>query len=224
MNNYKESWAGFILEFEEAISPIYQRHEEEFDYFGFHGVRHVSRVLIFAELMSRYYYKYSKEDIDFYAIRVAVAFHDSARENSGKDYWEKQSAEKCFAYLVEKDCDETYAKKVSNRIIRNKNGVVDLMDQIVYDADVLDIMRLFVDSGFGWKKFRQNEFIFLTDNHIDSGKNKLNKDREKFVLEAWKFISETEKAITNNRGLINSYLNHIINNNESYPFMASLLN
>lgn len=93
------SWKPFVAELQDQILPIYQEHELTFDRFHkVHGQMHICRAVIFGEIMGRHYDGFGIP-VDFYGVRIAIALHDSGREDGGRDRWEKQSAEKCFNYL-----------------------------------------------------------------------------------------------------------------------------
>ena len=62
------SWLEFIEEAQEQILPIYAKHEKHFDNYGVHGRMHISRALIFAEAMSRFYSAHGQV-LDMCAIR-----------------------------------------------------------------------------------------------------------------------------------------------------------
>ncbi|MBW4623726.1 MAG: hypothetical protein KME17_30745 [Cyanosarcina radialis HA8281-LM2] len=91
-----DSWQQFVATLQNDILPIYARHEEEFDRLGIHGRIHICRSIVLAEVMSSLYSPFA--EIDRFAIRYAVAFHDSGRQGNGRDIWESASAEKRCRY------------------------------------------------------------------------------------------------------------------------------
>lgn len=201
-------WQDFITALEKDILPIYARHEKEFDLMRFHGRFHICRSIIFAEIMASLYSSFM--EIDKFAIRYAVAFHDSGREGNGVDIWESVSAENCFNYLRQTlAVDEAYAKYVAQLIVKQKTPL-DINQQITNDADTLEIMRLKNLVGFNpsYWHFGQNipELISLRETLID---------------EAWQLINSTEKI--NGKLPQNTYLQSIIRLAKAYPFMASIL-
>ncbi len=203
-----DEWQDFLAGLQKDILPIYGRHEKEFDFMRFHGRLHICRSIIFAEIMASLYSRFL--EIDKFAIRYAVAFHDSGREGNGVDRWESVSAENCFNYLRQTlTVDEAYAKYVSQLIVKQKMPL-DINQQITNDADTLEIMRLKERAGFkpDYFHFGQNipELISLRETLID---------------EAWQLINSTEK----NNGKLpeNTYLQSIIRLAKAYPFMASIL-
>ena len=171
----------FIEDFSKNILPIYDNHEKTFDYVGIHGKLHISRSIIFSEFMSRFYFKTMKKDINFNAIRYAVAFHDSGRQDNGIDIWEEDSSKKCFWYLMKKK--QEYAKYSASLIIKKKND--DINNDIVYDSDVLEIMR--PCCGHGERDgFNSNYLRFLKE---DSDYQDI---RINLIEDAWKLIEYTE--------------------------------
>jgi hypothetical protein len=171
---------NFVKEFSENILPLYMKHEETFDEKRIHGCLHISRSLIFSEFMARYYYD-SGADVDFDAIRYAVAFHDAGRQDNGIDFWEKDSADLCFSYMLQKH-SEKYSRYCGNLIIKELDNY-DINKQIVTDADVLDIMRPVCGHG-GIFGFLPERLSFMKDD------SQIRKD---LIHDAWKLIKYTEE-------------------------------
>jgi hypothetical protein len=173
-----ENWNNFVEDFSKNILPIYENHEKTFDNIGIHGRLHISRSLIFAEFMARFY-NTLKMNVDFNAIRYAVAFHDSGRQANGFDRWEQDSSDLCYLHLI-RNYYPDYSKYIASLIL--KNQISDINNDIVYDADVLEIMR--PCCGHGERDcFNSNYFRFLKDN----------KDiRNDLIEDAWKLIEYTE--------------------------------
>lgn len=189
MDNIK-NWNNFLDELSNSILNVYRKHENSFDDYGIHGRRHISRSIIFSEFMSRFYTKELGKDIDFNAIRYAVSFHDSGRQGNGIDVWEKDSANNCFKYLMDNsDYDETRCKYVSSLI--SKNLTNDINHNIVYDSDVLDIMRPCCGHG-EIENFRRSELRFLGTKDNFSNSYLYDEIREELILDAWKLIEYTE--------------------------------
>ena len=217
----------FLDIFNQEILPIYKEHERSFDTFGFHGQRHIARTLLLAEAMANYYENEYAIVVDKASLWGAVAFHDSGRKKNGEDYWEVESAHLCQAFLVRQGTELEQAKAVANSILKKKKNIESITDQLVYDADVLDIMRLFVDSEKGIEKFRKVELLFLSETDI-AVENVTERDtifRQALVEEAWKLIFITEKraVIPNDDYYLNNLLTHIENNLVLYPRLSSYL-
>jgi len=185
-------WKEFVIELQQKILPIYLAHEKKFDPQGVHGRIHICRALVFGEVMARFY-QATGVPIDFYAVRVAIAFHDSGREGNGKDRWEQQSADKCFSHLTKQpkfSNNPSEAHRIADRIL--KIGAWDLLQHNVHDADVLEIMRPDCGHG-GLEKFRRDALRFSVDGAQLSGeKVSSDKLREDLIQEAWRFIEGTE--------------------------------
>ena len=205
------NWNNFIEEFTQDILPIYKDHEDTFDDIGIHGRMHISRSLIFAEYMARFYESVLGQDINFSAIRYAVAFHDSGRKGNGIDLWEDVSEKKCFQYLmtneksdysIPRQKDINFNRYTASLINKNINSAIiglrlDFNKLSVYDADVLEIMRPCCGNGER-DGFRPNFLHFLKfDDEYQYVRNDLIED-------AWKLIEYTE----DNKHLITD--NHLI--------------
>ena len=176
-----ENWNNFVEDFSKNILPIYENHEKTFDNIGIHGRLHISRSLIFAEFMARFY-NTLKMNVDFNAIRYAVAFHDSGRQANGIDRWENNSFDLCYLHLI-KNYYSDYSKYIASLIL--KNQISDINNDIVYDADVLEIMR--PCCGHGERDcFNSNYFRFLKDNQ------QYKDIRNDLIEDAWKLIEYTE--------------------------------
>lgn len=220
-------WEGFKEIFKKQILPIYEKHEKDFDYFGFHGKRHITRSVIFSEIMARFYVSIIKESLDIKGIRLAVSFHDAGREGNGRDLWEKRSAELCFQYLMKNGEAENYARLISNSILRESNNKT-AISQIALDADILEVMRLFTNTHSGFEKFRKKELLFLSDEDVFINKLSYEKlsYREQFIDEAWKFIYYTEKESTNliSQDLLDRYIYFIKEDRpDEFPLFSSLI-
>ena len=223
MSLIQQTWMDFQPVIANKVLPIYQQHEKSFDLFGLHGRRHITRSLIWAELMGRFYYHLGETDIDFYGIHAAVAFHDAGRAANGRDIWESQSAQICKDFLLEQGKTDYYATTISNTILHKKQDITSKTSQIIYDADVLEILRLFVNTKNGLKKFRQNEWLFLNHPTLDNGTSNTNYNsiRAQFLEEVWQFILETErmKNRPNNQQFLPFYMSEILQNPHRFPLL-----
>ena len=158
----QNGWTNFIDEYTHKILPIYENHEQTFDFVGLHGRRHLTRSLIFAEILGRFYFLMGEKSIDFDGIRIAVSYHDSGREGNGTDYWESESSENCRNYLIDNGKTEAYANKISSMILQKKGDIKIREEQIVYDVDVIEIIRVFSSR----ENFRKKELFFLGENNL----------------------------------------------------------
>ena len=225
-----ENWEEFTNEFSKRILPIYKEHENSFDQIGIHGRLHISRALIFSEFMSRFYHKSLKiNNIDFAAIRYAIAFHDSGRKENGVDLWESDSAELCAVYLkANKTKFDTIHIYYISKLIEKK-GRWDSHKKIVHDADVLEIMRPCCGHG-GRSGFHTNALRFLSvrDDYIDKNYiEEFAEVRNELIEEAWKLIQYTEKEKQTfndqNNKHITILLNYIYSNKKDYPLLNQYL-
>lgn len=222
----KTNWLSFQSFFAQNILPIYQQHEKDFDFYGFHGRRHLTRSVIFAEAMTRLYYKKGLKP-DFYGIRLAVSFHDSGRKGNGRDIWEKESSQNCYDFLISDGNTPEYSQAIADSILDKKSDIQNLHNQIIYDADVLEIMRLFTDNIDGWQKFRPKELFFLSERDL-AFPNLSPTDleyRSTFVQEVWSLIRESEKWTLpmKNEDYLPTYLAYIFGKSQQFPLLYSLL-
>lgn len=130
-----------LLLFHDDIAQHYRKHEETFDLESFHGRFHIIRCLILADLICNYYISKSIH-VNVSKTFIAVLFHDIAREDNGIDLWEKDSAIRCFDYLVNKGFEHDFAFQTSKIIL--KSNLQTIEEQILYDVDVLDYNRFFL--------------------------------------------------------------------------------
>lgn len=211
MNN----WNKFLIEFTNNIVEIYKNHENTFDRYDIHSKTHISRSLIFAEFMSRFYIiNKIYNNINFSHVRYAVSFHDSGREGNGVDLWENDSANLCKNYLL-KIYSLNESEYISNLIIK-KNINNNIEKQIVTDSDVIDIMRPCTGVG-GILGFNENYLSFLK-NDIE-----YSNIRKTFIIEAWELIKVTENNKFNYSNTIYDILNEIKSNKDKYKLLNKYL-
>jgi hypothetical protein len=222
-----QTWEAFIAELQRDILPIYLKHEIGFDPTGVHGRMHICRSVIFAECMARYYQSRLAMEIDFYAIRTATAMHDSGRRGNGVDYWESDSIGKCRQYVQSRFASaeaSPYADYVAGLI--EKGGEKNTAKRIVYDADVLEIMRPCCGHG-GLAGFKP-EFLYFgsAKDPLSPHLPDLADRRQALILEAWNWIVETERlkpALTRSPDYMLSILRFLERHRQSYPMLASVL-
>lgn len=224
---YLDTWQSFIDELEAEILPIYQRHEQSFDPWGVHGRPHICRSVLFSEYMARFYTHSAAVEVDFYAIRVATALHDSGRQANGVDFWEKDSRQNCRQYVKSSAAGEEpeeYAEYVAGLLSKRRAGGI--AQRIVYDADVLEIMRPCCGHG-GIEGFRRDALHFLGSDDpqalqiADAGDR-----REAFIREAWQWICATEQVklkFFRSPNYMRRLLEKLENEKTNYPLLASLL-
>jgi len=225
--DYKPTWWRFAQDLQDRILPIYMEHEKRFDPWGVHGRMHICRSVIFAEWMARFFEDNLAVDMDFYAIRIATAFHDSGRENNGIDLWEKDSSKNCYEYVRSDSHDPRsveYASYVSSLI--EKSGGKDPAKSIVQDADVLEIMRPCCGHG-GLAGFKRKYLRFCgSADELAANLPAASEVREALILEAWKWIRETEefklRMITSPAYFI-SLLDKLDHDRRRFPLLSTLV-
>jgi hypothetical protein len=219
------SWELFIDELEQKILPFYREHELTFDRYGVHGRMHICRSVMLAEWMARFYHARTKAEVDFFAVRVAVAFHDSGRRDNGVDLWESDSASNCVRYVAEAVGAIEYAERVGT-LVEKKKASADPLKKIVQDADVLEIMRPCCGHG-GLTGFRR-EFLHFggPDDLLAREVPGIAEQREALVQEAWRWIHSTEplKAFLADSPVhMRDLLKHLERQRSKFPLLADLL-
>ena len=218
------TWNTFMDVFAREILPIYQSHEERFDWAGIHGRLHASRAVIFAERLSRYYQENFNAALDINAVRFSTAFHDSGRKGNGVDLWEQDSADRCRTFLVGKGMDANRADFCATIILKHSRACLE--KSLMHDADVLEIMRPCCGHG-GRQGFRMKNLRFANDGDPYFDHNpEAAALRAKIVDEAWQFIHETEKIkgrLAASREYFPAVLLYLEENRIKYPFWSSIL-
>lgn len=222
------SWELFIDELERKILPLYREHELKFDPYGVHGRMHICRSVMFSEWIARFYRARTTAAIDFFAVRVATAFHDSGRRANGVDLWEADSALKCARYVVETlpgMGSDDYARGVAV-LIEKKKKSADPLQKIVQDADVLEIMRPCCGHG-GLAGFRREFMHFGGPGDLLAQEvSGIDAQREALIQEAWRWIQTTEplKAfLVDSPGYLRDLLTHLSRQRRNFPLLSELL-
>ncbi len=193
----EKSWINFLEVLREDILPIYENHENTFDYNSMHGRMHICRCLIFGEFMCRYYHQETSMTPKVESIRYAIAFHDSGRQENGIDRWEQDSAQKCAHYLVSHPTISVQSHETtSNLITKEGRGDWGIEKRIVHDADVLDIMRPCCGHG-GRTGFKEKVLRFLGSRDYDTKIDYNLYIRNQLIEECWIFINRTEEEKMN---------------------------
>jgi hypothetical protein len=219
------SWEPFIGELERKILPFYRQHELKFDRYGVHGRMHICRSVMMAEWMARFYRTRTPSVIDFFAVRVAVAFHDSGRRANGVDLWESDSAANCVRYVAEAVGGNDYAHGVG-ALIEKKKTSADPLKMIVQDADVLEIMRPCCGHG-GLAGFRRQFLHFGGPDDVPAREvPDIAAQREALIQEAWRWIQSTEplKAfLADSPTHMRDLLKHLERQRSKFPLLSDLL-
>lgn len=220
-------WSDFVDELEAKVLPIYERHERTFDGGGVHGRMHICRSVLFAEFMARFYQGRLSLDLDYFAIRTATAFHDSGRQANGVDLWETDSSHNCHDYVMKiRGSEEVGYPEYVSGLIDKRRARDTLAGWIVYDADVLEIMRPCCGHG-GLKGFRRECLHFAGPRDVlvsdVPGSAEL---REAFISESWRWIAQTEKLkprLLRSRTYFLDLLDFLDNSRRKFPLIAPLV-
>ncbi len=174
-----------------AILDQYREHEQTFDPTGIHGRRHISRALIYANVLANVFREKGAQ-IDSYALYTTTAFHDAGRQGNGTDVWEEQSAEKAVEHMKGRGIDDPDYLKFGAASINSEapKWQKSLEGGILKSADSLDIIR--VKGREGYRK----DLLWFMFQDTRVGKNnyvKADADlRDKLIDEVARFIEATE--------------------------------
>lgn len=174
-----------------TILDQYKEHEQTFDPTGIHGRRHISRALIYANVLANVFREKGAQ-IDSYALHTATAFHDSGREGNGVDVWEKQSAEKAVAHMKQGGIDHHdylnfAAASIDSQAPKEHKS---LEGSILKSADSLDVIRVYGREGY------RKDLLWFMFQDTRIGDNKYVKAdpalRDRLIDEIATFIEATE--------------------------------
>lgn len=217
----------FISEHETKSLPHYQQHEQTFDRGRpVHGRLHVSRALIFGEIMMNFYKGHSIE-IEPEAVRMSISYHDSGRKGNGVDRWENESREILQNRLIEKGYSRENAERISKTILGScEYNLIKMFEQ---SSDCIDIMRPCTGRG-GIGGFNPAFLLFL--NHQNDPLHSLEANlisgvREKVINQAWEFIQHTENKYQEfnnhpNQGYMSKLLDIFHQSKERWPYLHEL--
>ncbi len=140
---------------DELRDKIYPLLKEKQPGFIIHGPAHISRCLIFGNTLCHF------EAIEFVPhVFYAICFHDSGRvADNGVDHNDAASQAQLKAYL-EAENKTTFFEVAANFILKNPKGSYHLYNDIVYDTDVLEIMR--ESCGVGVYRFNRDYLRMVT--------------------------------------------------------------
>jgi Protein of unknown function (DUF3626) len=138
----------------------YRSHEETFDPTGIHGRRHISRALIFANVMANVLREQGAE-INPDVLYTTVALHDSGREGNGPDRWEGDSARIAREHYTQLGItDPDTLRRIETCIDSGgPKGQRSLEGMILKSADSMDIMRV-----YGRDEYRTDLLWFMNQD------------------------------------------------------------
>jgi hypothetical protein len=174
-----------------AILDQYREHEQTFDPTGIHGRRHISRALIYANVLANVFREKGAQ-IDSYALYTTTAFHDAGRQGNGTDVWEEQSATKAVEHMKRRGIeDEDYLKFGAASINSEApKWQKSLEGGILKSADSLDIIRVKGREGY-----RKDLLWFMFQDTRVGENNYVKADpdlRDNLIDEVARFIEATE--------------------------------
>ena len=166
-------YTNMINELKNKIFPFISETQ---DNYMIHGPSHISRCLIYAGVLSSYE---NLTDEEFESIQYAIAFHDSGRiSDFGVDYDDQASADRMILYFS-KENREYMIDRVFPLMFKNNTNTIS--QKLVYDTDVIDIMRPTCGRG-EIENFDVNYSKLL----------KHNKNADDIINNAWRLIELTD--------------------------------
>lgn len=191
-----------------------------------HGTMHAARVTLWTQVLAKVYEILGKEkEKNRLLLALSGAFHDVARENEGPDFWDTESSEILSLLLekvkISKQDAAPYVEAIANK--DPYSGVFSTtIQQIVHDADCLDIIRLSGEYGF-----YKNRLEFY---HFDKEKKDFC---DSLIHEIADFIFITENLEIKNRlehssenfyqDLLNLVFSMQLNEKPRFPLIMHLL-
>jgi hypothetical protein len=132
-----------------------------------HGPLHAARCVIWTKILKDFFFKNLSSDDEF-LLAMTAAMHDVAREDEGKDIWEKASALKLKEYLINIgfNREERIAPYVDAIVHKDDKNTPSNIVKLLHDVDCLEIMRVLKD----FKDFQKERLYFYTDRDSKSGR------------------------------------------------------
>lgn len=186
------------------ILDQYKAHEQNFDPTGINGRRHISRALVYANVLANFF-RLQGAPVNSDVLYTAVGCHDAGRKGNGIDRCEKDSAIVATQHYDDRGItNQSFLKKVGDCINSQPAGSVKTLEgAILKSVDSMDIMRV-----HGRENYRTELLWFMnTDARVgnDPGQEKYvmaNHDlRDQMLNEVHAFIQATEPQSPSDRKL-----------------------
>jgi hypothetical protein len=126
-----------------ALLDKYRSHEQGFDPDGLHGRQHVSRALLYSNVLANVMREHGAT-IDSHALYTTTVLHDVGREGNGVDHWETESSQAAVSALRAAGVTDPAYLDQAAACIDGKAPAKDwtLERGLLKSADSLDILRL----------------------------------------------------------------------------------
>ncbi|QEI06867.1 hypothetical protein FXN63_14260 [Pigmentiphaga aceris] len=126
-----------------AMLDQYRSHEQGFDPDGLHGRQHVSRALLYSNVLANIAREHGAT-IDSHALYTTTVLHDVGREGNGVDRWEAQSSQAAVTALRSAGITDPAYLDQAAACIDSRAPAKDwtLERGLLKSADSLDILRL----------------------------------------------------------------------------------
>lgn len=181
--------ASFRTQHLGEILDLYTGHEQTFDPEGIHGREHISRVVLYSNILANVF-RDQGATVDSHALYTTSALHDAGREGNGPDRWEGDSAKLALDRLgAQGITDQRYLELAKGAIQGSATPLHSLEAVILKSADSLDIIR-----ERGLAGYNTNFLAFMGgDTDIDPG-IRIPQDtefRDALIQEVAQFIEAT---------------------------------
>jgi hypothetical protein len=193
---------------------------------GIHGAMHSTRVTLFSLMLKELYAIAGKAlSVPTHLLAIAAGFHDAARQDEGKDYWDRQSAKLLEEYLINKKASSEEIAILTHALAEKDpkdDKFTTIEQQIVNGADTLEIVRVLSDK----KEFNKNRLPFYKmPELIAYPKDLLIDEVIEFVriTEARALKIYLEHNSSNYLADIMQIFSHLHNAKKCFPHMAGLL-
>jgi hypothetical protein len=147
-----------------------------------HGAMHATRVGIWSQVLKNVFKEAGLGVVESpIKLAIAAGMHDAAREDEGKDFWDRDSAIKMRQIMERRGMSEQEIQKYYQALAEKdpeEGRFSTIEQQIVHDADCLEIVRCMDPS-----RFDPYHLCFYRKNV---------KNRDALVIEAKRFIAMTE--------------------------------
>ncbi len=186
-----------LKDFREGVLPgimdHYAQHEQSFDPTGIHGREHISRALLYSNILANIF-REQGATVNSDVLYTTVACHDAGRQGNGPDKWEGDSANIAKQHYESRGItDADFLKKTTACIDSQAKGPVKTLEGgILKSADSLDIIRV-----YGRDQYRTDLLWFMNrDTRVGEGQY-VQADhalRDKLIDEIDSFIKATEQV------------------------------
>lgn len=177
----------FINTHIQHLIPLYQAPYPDGSHRKYHGVVHGIRAALFSiVLIEMRLAMQEKLSVPIEYLPLTAFLHDTGRQSDyGEDLWDRESGSICQQEMEKLTISLEMAQRLSDSITRKEeNPSISLEQEIIHDADCIEIIRCFIENVDAFERER----LFLFQNHFPKALLDL------FIEEAIDLIRLTEEA------------------------------